>query len=65
MHIKISNVKLSNLFNDCYSIESEAKYKTIHEKGPSSMLACIAKVSDHSNPSDIARVAKVSRSYLS
>ena len=39
------------LFNDCSSIESEAKYKTIHVKGIPSMSARLAlgKVSDHSN----------------
>ena len=40
------------LFNDYFSIASEAKYKTIHGKGIPSMSACIAqvaKVSDDSN----------------
>ena len=48
------------LFNDYSSILFEAKYKTIHGKGISSMLACIARVAcvaevsnhkirDHSN----------------
>ena len=39
------------LFNDYSSIASEAKYKTIHGKGISSMSARVARgnVSDHSN----------------
>ena len=40
------------LFNDYFSIVSEAKYKTIHGKGIPSMSTCIpqvAKVSDDSN----------------
>ena len=39
------------LFNDYSSVASEAKYKTIQEKGISSMSARIAcgKVFDHSN----------------
>ena len=36
-------------FNDYSSIVSEARYKTIHGKGIPSMLACVARVCDHSN----------------
>ena len=41
-----------NLFNEYYSIASEAKYKRIHGKEIPSMLApvaCVAKASDHLN----------------
>ena len=37
------------LINDCSSIVSDAKYKTIHKKRISSILASVAKISDHSN----------------
>ena len=40
------------LFNDYPSIVLETKYKTIHGKGISTMLAqiaCVVKVTDHSN----------------
>ena len=56
----LKNVKLlyksqeviTKLFNDYFSIVSEAKYKKIQGKGTQSMLvcvACVAKVTDHSN----------------
>ena len=44
-----SRIAVIKLFNDYSSIASEAKYKTIYEKGIPSMLAGVAKVSDHSN----------------
>ena len=37
------------LINDCSSIVSDAKYKTIHKRRISSILAGVAKISDHSN----------------
>ena len=46
-----SQEAVANLFNDYYSIASEAKYKAIHGEGIPSMLAptpCVAKVFDHS-----------------
>ena len=37
------------LFNDYFSISSETKCKTIHEKGIQSLLGCGGNVSDHSH----------------
>ena len=47
-----SQAAVIKLFNDYFSVASEAKYKTIHGKGIRSMLthvSRVANVSDHSN----------------